>query len=80
MSLHVLIGSDIEDVSRIVDTIAALEYLKETLPQKQNVLDIAGGQFNSEKLETLIDWYNSMKSVILHAGNSEDIMLEPNLV
>ena len=79
MSLHVLIGSDIEDVSRIVDTVAALEYLKETLPPKQSVIDLAGGQFNSEKLETLIDWYNSMKNVILHAGNSEDIILEPNL-
>jgi diaminopimelate decarboxylase len=80
MSLHVLIGSDIEDVSRIVDTVAALEYLKETLPQKQSIIDLAGGQFNSEKLETLIDWYNSMKNVILYAGNNEDVVLEPDLV
>lgn len=79
MSLHVLIGSDLEDVSRIADTIAALQYLKETLPQNQSVLDLAGGTFNSDKLESLIDWYDSMKNVIMYAGNTEDLNLEPNL-
>jgi hypothetical protein len=80
MSINILVGSDPDDMPRIVDTIAALEFLHNILPQHQSVLDLEGGKFNGEKVEYLIDWYKSMKDVILYAGNTEDVVLEPNLV
>ena len=43
-------------------------------------MDLEGASFNADKVEYLIDWYKSMKDVILYAGNTEDVVLEPNLV
>ena len=80
MSINILVGSHPDDMHSIVDTIAALEFLHSILPEHQSVLDLEGGQLNAKKIEYLIDWYKSMKDVILYAGNSEDVILEPNPV
>lgn len=80
MSINILVGSHPDDMHSIVDTIAALEFLYSILPEHQSVLDLEGGQLNAKKIEYLIDWYKSMKDVILYAGNSEDVILEPNPV
>lgn len=80
MSINILVGSHPDDMHSIVDTIAALEFLYSILPEYQSLLDLEGRQLNAKKVEYLIDWYKSMKDVILYAGNSEDVILEPNPV
>jgi hypothetical protein len=80
MSINILVGSDPDDIRRIVDTIAALQFLHSVIPEHQSLMDLEGASFNADKVEYLIDWYKSMKDVILYAGNTEDVVLEPNLV
>ena len=80
MSINILVGSHPDDMHSIVDTIAALEFLYSILPEYQSLLDLEGRQLDAKKVEYLIDWYKSMKDVILYAGNSEDVILEPNPV
>ena len=72
MSINVLIGSDPEDITKISNSIAALKFLRETLPDKTSVLDLEGGTFNVSTLDNLIDWYESMINIITHIGNEED--------
>lgn len=79
MSINVMVGSDPDDIPRINDTIAALEFLHKTMPERQSVLDLESGSFNLDRLEYLVDWYKSMRDVILYAGNPEDVNLEPSL-
>ena len=80
MSINILVGSHPDDMHSIVDTIAALQFLHSVIPAHQSLMDLEGVSFNAEKVEYLIDWYKSMKYVILYAGNSEDVVLEPNPV
>ena len=80
MSINILVGSDPDDIRRIVDTIAALQFLHSVIPAHQSLMDLEGASFNADKVEYLIDWYKSMKDVILYAGNTEDVVLEPNHV
>jgi hypothetical protein len=75
MSINVLIGSDPEDITKISNSIAALKFLRETLPDKTSVLDLEGGTFNVSTLDNLIDWYESMINIIAHIGNEEDYLV-----
>lgn len=79
MSINILVGSHPDDMHSIVDTIAALEFLYSILPEHQSILDLEGVHLNAKKIEYLIDWYKSMKDVILYAGNTEDLTLEPKI-
>ncbi len=76
MSINVLIGADPEDLARITNSIAALKFLHETLPDKTSVLDLEGGTFNPSTLEDLIDWFESMKNIINYVGNEEDTLIQ----
>jgi hypothetical protein len=76
MSINVLIGADPEDLTRITNLIAALKFLRETLPDKTSVLDLEDGTFNLNTLEDLIDWFESMKNIINYVGNEEDTLVQ----
>jgi len=77
MSINVIIGSDPQDLVKINDTISALTFLRGTVPGQTNLLDLNGHSFDNEKLENLIDWYLSLRNVIMYVGNTEDTVLEP---
>jgi len=72
MSINVIIGSDPQDLVKINDTISALNFLKGTVPGQTNLLDLNGHSFDNEKLENLIDWYLSLRNVIMYVGNTEE--------
>ena len=76
MSINVLIGADPEDLTRITNLIAALKFLRETLPDKTSVLDLEDGTFNLNTLEYLIDCFESMKNIINYVGNEEDTLVQ----
>lgn len=77
MSINVIIGSDPQDLVKINDTISALNFLKGTVPGQTNLLDLNGHSFDNEKLENLIDWYLSLRNVIMYVGNTEEAEFHP---
>lgn len=76
MSINVMVGSDPDDIPRINDTISSLTFLREILVQRESTLNLSDTTIDEHKLEYLIDWYKSMRDVILYAGNTEDVVLD----
>jgi len=76
MSLNVLIGT--EDISKVEDTISLLQFIGQII-ENQSTFQIPAKTYNSEDLNSLLDWYKSLYNILSTSGNEEDIELEPIL-
>jgi hypothetical protein len=64
MSINVVVGSDPNDANKLQDTVELLYMLKALLPVEQSYFDIDGAQYDSERIDDIIDWYKSMYNIL----------------
>jgi hypothetical protein len=70
MSINVIIGSDLDDLNKIKQTVDILKFVN-NIENKENFT------VNTDSIETLIDWYNSLLNIIMYVGNPEENHLQP---
>ena len=73
MSISISIGSSSEDIQNLQNTKLYLSFIKTLFTDSNSTIEFNDIKFNTEDVDSLINWYNVIVNILLTGGSSTDL-------